>query len=111
MADEVMAAVSLEQQIECVERELRMRGQVYPRWIAQRKLSQGNADIEMARMQAVLATLRGLKEGGAQAAEPSPEEAAVRRSERLRVLEVVGRNMHSGQYLRLEAAVRRVLGA
>lgn len=56
----VAAPVPLEDQIACVERELAMRRNVYPRWVKQGKLSQTNADIEMRRMEAVLATLRGL---------------------------------------------------
>lgn len=52
--------VPLEDQIACVERELRFRAQVYPRWVADKKLLQSKADQEMARMRAVLETLRGL---------------------------------------------------
>lgn len=52
-----VAAVSLAEQIACVERELRFRARVYPRWVAGRKLLQATADLEMARMRAVLETL------------------------------------------------------
>ena len=56
-------AIPLQAQIDCVERELRQRARVYPRLIAQKKMSQGFADVETARMQAVLKTLRGLLPG------------------------------------------------
>ena len=39
--------VSLDDQIACVERELAMRGRVYPRWVAQGKLTQSAADLEL----------------------------------------------------------------
>ncbi len=54
-------AVSIDDQIACVEREIRMREQVYPRWIAQRKLTQPTADKQIAGMKAVLDTLQTVK--------------------------------------------------
>lgn len=39
----------------CIERELRMRRRVYPRWVQAGKLSQAEADREVAVMQAILA--------------------------------------------------------
>lgn len=58
-----MEEVSLEQQIAEVERELKIREVVYPRWInaAKPKLRPETADRQMARMRAVLETLRRLK--------------------------------------------------
>lgn len=50
--------MSLEDQIACVERELAFRARVYPRWVADRKLLQATADLEMERMRAVLETLK-----------------------------------------------------
>lgn len=41
----------------CVDRELKMRRTVYPRWVAQKKLSQAAADLEMRRLRAVRARL------------------------------------------------------
>jgi predicted nuclease with RNAse H fold len=49
--------VSLAQQIRCVERELRLRRHVYPRWIEEKRLSQADADAEILAMEAVLSTL------------------------------------------------------
>lgn len=55
--------ISLTEQIECVERELGLRKRVYPRRVGDGKMTQSLADKEIARMEAVLATLRE-KEGG-----------------------------------------------
>lgn len=52
--------ISTEQQIECVKRELRMREHVYPRRVADHKMTQALADRELAAMRAVLATLEAL---------------------------------------------------
>ena len=49
---------TLAEQIACIERELGMRRIVYPRRIADKKMSQAKADKEIAAMEAVLATLR-----------------------------------------------------
>jgi len=54
--------MSLAQQIEEVERELKLRREVYPRMIAKGALRQSVADYHMQRMQAVLETLRRLQE-------------------------------------------------
>lgn len=56
MAD-LAVAVSLDRQIECVEREIRLRGRVYPRWIKAGKLNADAAQEEMESMHAVLETL------------------------------------------------------
>lgn len=53
--------VSLEDQIACVFRELRMRESVYPRLIENRKMARDLADRELGRMRAVLRTLEGLR--------------------------------------------------
>lgn len=61
--------ISLAQQISEVQRELALRSQVYPKFVAQKKMRQGEADLHTARMQAVLLTLQlkeieWLKSGG-----------------------------------------------
>lgn len=63
--------VTLEQQIECVERELAMRRRVYPRWVnaAKPKMTPAKMELELARMEAVLATLKRLQ---AQQDTPAP---------------------------------------
>lgn len=54
------ARVAIEDQIECVRREIAMRENVYPKWIAQGRMTQQFADRELLRMRAVLATLEAL---------------------------------------------------
>lgn len=53
--------VSLEEQIACVEREIRFRKHVYPRWVEAKKLLPAKASLELDRMQAVLSTLQALQ--------------------------------------------------
>lgn len=50
--------VTLPAQIACVEREIRMRQSVYPRWLAAKKMSEAKAEAEIAAMQAVLASMQ-----------------------------------------------------
>lgn len=52
--------IPLQAQIAAVAREIRLRRGVYPRWVALGKMTQRNADNELAAMEAVLATLQGL---------------------------------------------------
>ena len=56
-----MADISINQQIEEVEREIRMREQVYPRRVSERKMKQAQADRELSVMRAVLTRLKGLE--------------------------------------------------
>ena len=53
-------APTVSEQIACIERELKMRQRVYPRWVSTGKMKQASADKEMAAMEAVLKTLKGL---------------------------------------------------
>lgn len=48
---------TLKDQIACVERELAFRRRCYPNWIEQKKIKADQAAREIARMEAVLATL------------------------------------------------------
>lgn len=45
--------ISLTEMIACVDRELKMRARVYPRWVADKKMLQATADVEIARMKAI----------------------------------------------------------
>jgi len=54
--------VPLRHQIEEVERELAMRQRVYPGQVRRKTMRQGEADLHIARMEAVLVTLRWLQE-------------------------------------------------
>ena len=55
MAD--LFAPTLADQVDCVRREIAMRERVYPRRVADRKMTQRQADLELARMRTVLDTL------------------------------------------------------
>jgi hypothetical protein len=55
--------IDLADQIKCAKREIAMRERVYPRWVGT-KMTQANADLEIARMKAVLATLEHLERDG-----------------------------------------------
>jgi hypothetical protein len=52
--------VSLQDQIACVERELKYRERVCARRVSEEKMTQALADRELTRMRAVLATLQRL---------------------------------------------------
>ena len=45
------------EQIKCVKREISMRERVYPRFVKKGKMTQDEADREIATMKAVLDTL------------------------------------------------------
>lgn len=49
--------VTLEQQLSAVAREIAMRRNVYPKWVAARKMKPEKAEAELAAMEAVIATL------------------------------------------------------
>jgi hypothetical protein len=51
----------IDEQIACVKREIEMRRRVYPRWVQEGKMKQAKADAEIEAMEAVLATLRGIR--------------------------------------------------
>lgn len=57
MGQERMFAVSLEEQLACVEREISMRERVYRRWVEEKRMTQKLADRELALMKAVRETL------------------------------------------------------
>ena len=56
-----MFEVTLEDQISAVAREISFRERLYPRWVVQKKLTQKAAELEIARMRAVLSTLVNLR--------------------------------------------------
>jgi hypothetical protein len=53
---------TIRDQIRCVEREIALRRRVYPRWVAEERMSQVVADGEVSTMEAVLATLKRVAE-------------------------------------------------
>lgn len=52
--------IPIEKQIQCVARELAMRRRLYPRWVAQQRMKETEAQREIERMEAVLHTLQEL---------------------------------------------------
>lgn len=46
--------VSFDDMITCAKREVTLRKRVYPRWVAQERMSQRKADDEIAFMEAIL---------------------------------------------------------
>ena len=56
-------AITIEQMISCVGREIGMRERVYPRWVEQKKMLQTTADQELARMRAVRDLLVDVRDG------------------------------------------------
>jgi hypothetical protein len=57
---------TIQQQVACLEREVRMRERVYPRWVQAGKMTQPKADAETETMRAALETLRTLVPPAAQ---------------------------------------------
>lgn len=57
-----MSKISINQQIEEVERELAMRAKVYPNMVSRRKLRQSEADFYIQRLQAAKASLEWLRD-------------------------------------------------
>lgn len=57
--------IIITEQIDCVERELRFRGYVYPRRVSAGKMTQAQADQQISHMQAVLQTLQHVRDGKA----------------------------------------------
>lgn len=56
--------VTIDDMIKCAERELKLRRRVYPRLIADGKLSQDFADHQTIAMEAIVALLKKRKEVG-----------------------------------------------
>lgn len=52
--------IGYEEQLDCVERELRLRKKLYPRRIIDGRLTPYAADQELRRMAAVVETIRAL---------------------------------------------------
>lgn len=56
------AGITLAEQIKCVERELAMRKRFYKKAVDQGRLELVEAEYEIEAMEAILNTLRGVKE-------------------------------------------------
>ena len=55
-----MTTITITAQLAAAKRELAMRRRVYPRWIAQQRMSEATAHHEIACMQAIVDTLEAL---------------------------------------------------
>ena len=62
--------ITIERQIACVRREISMRRHVYPGWVERGKMTQGQADEQIACMEAVRATLEQLRTAEREHREP-----------------------------------------
>lgn len=56
-----MDPITISQQVACVRREISMRKRVYPRWVQAEKMTQAQADEQLACMEAVRETLEKLQ--------------------------------------------------
>lgn len=61
-----MAEPTIEDQMLCVSRELKMRRRGFPRWVEVGRMTQAQADREIETMEAVLRTLEKLRQPPAQ---------------------------------------------
>lgn len=52
--------ITLQKQIEVARREVQMRRRVYRRWVADGKMTQSDADFQIAGMEAIVQTLESL---------------------------------------------------
>lgn len=108
-----ISEVTIAEQISCVDRELAMRGRVYPRWVAQGKLTESAAGLEMARMRAVRSTLARAqveladREPGTLFSGEVYGPAKVRADERAIVLNALRPMVHTDVLLRLEAKLTK----
>lgn len=59
MAD--LLGITLADEIECLKREIRMREQVYPRWVSNGKMKPDKAEREIAVMKSALESLHRLQ--------------------------------------------------
>lgn len=57
-----MDEITAREKADCAEREVKMRRRVYPRWVADGRLTQGIADRQIAIMDAIAADYRAQAE-------------------------------------------------
>lgn len=56
------AIITATDKFKCAERELKMRQRVYPRWVDEKKMSAGKAELEIETMKAIVEDYRGAAE-------------------------------------------------
>ncbi len=54
--------INMADKLACVERELKMRRKVYPRWVEKGHMSLGKSEHEIAAMEAIVADYRAAVE-------------------------------------------------
>jgi len=59
---EAVSQISVEEQIQCAELELEKRRKFYPKWVKEGRKNPVIADREIAAMEAIIATLKQVKE-------------------------------------------------
>jgi hypothetical protein len=63
--------MTIDDMIRCAGRELGLRRAVYPKWVAQKRMNQADADFEIACMDAIYSYLKAAKESS-----PPPQSAS-----------------------------------
>ena len=58
-------AITLDDEIHCVQREIDLRARNYPRWVAEGRMAEGMANREISVMRAVLRRLKDARFGSA----------------------------------------------
>lgn len=81
--------ISVKDQITCVRRELAMRRNVYPKWVASGRMKQSEADKELAAMQAVHDSLMAI---AATTSQGTFDEPAVRKAVSFELAELLVAN-------------------
>jgi len=59
---ESVSQIPLEEQIQCAQLELEKRRKFYPKWVREGRKNQMIADREIAAMEAIIETLKQVKE-------------------------------------------------
>jgi hypothetical protein len=54
--------IPIEEQVRCAEREVEKRKRFYPKWVAEGRMPQLKADREIAAMEAIVETLKNVKQ-------------------------------------------------
>jgi hypothetical protein len=63
--------MTLDEMLRCAGRELGLRRAVYPKWVAQKRMNQADADFEIGCMDAIYSYLKAAKESS-----PPPQSAS-----------------------------------
>lgn len=61
LINKVEPEISLDDEVRCVERELKFRTMVYPRLVSKGRMTTGTMNREIALMESILARLKSLK--------------------------------------------------